>query len=113
MAKPEPPHWIERLRELHPLLKAPPPPPTKWAERQAEIDAASDVVAAKRRRQREEAARLHERDYDNDRVTWIAGIAIVIIVAIGVFVTHRLIQESRLEDCLLAHRSNCELLLDR
>jgi hypothetical protein len=43
-----------------------------------------------------------------------AGIAIVaIIVAFGVFLIFRMIDESRIEDCLLAHRHNCDALLDR
>jgi len=112
MTTPTPREWIERLGRLHPLLKVP-PPVSDWAARQAKIDAASKLDAEAARRSRDEVARRKERDYDNDVVTW-AGIAIVaVIVTLGLFLVFRLIDESRLEDCLLAHRHNCASLLDR
>ncbi len=112
MTTPAPPNWIERLRRLHPLLKDR-PTAWDWAARQAEIDAASKVDATTARRAREDAARRKDRDYDDESATWV-GIAVVVVIAIlGLFVAFRLIEESQLEDCLLAHRHNCESLLDR
>jgi len=104
--------WLERLRQLHPLLEAP-PPPSDWAARQAEIDAASKADAEAARRSRDAVARVRERHYDNQATTW-AGIAIAaVMVLLGLFVTFRLIEQGRLEDCMLAHRSNCESVSDR
>jgi len=105
--------WLERLRQLHPLLEAPPPPVSEWAARQAEIDAASKADAEAARRSREATLRQRERHYDNRVTTW-AGIVIVAVVALlGLFITFCLIEKARLEDCLLAHRSNCNSLLNR
>jgi hypothetical protein len=104
--------WLERLRQLHPLLEAP-PPVSEWAARQAEIDAASKVDGEAARRSRDATLRQRERQYDNHVTTW-AGIVIVALVALlGVFITFCLIEKGRLEDCLLAHRSNCDSLLQR
>lgn len=109
MTTPVRPRWIERFKELHPLLEAP-PPLSDWAARQQEIDAASKADAARARRAREEIARERERHYDNDRMTW-AGIVVVVLIAIfGLVVTVRLVEGSRLEDCFLAHRHNCDTL---
>lgn len=105
--------WLERLRQLHPLLEAPPPPPSEWAARQAEIDAASKADREAARRSREAAARQRERHYDNHATTWAGIIVVAVIALLGLFVAFRLIEQGRLEDCLLAHRSNCDSLLDR
>jgi hypothetical protein len=103
------PRWIERFKELHPLLEAP-PPLSDWAARQKEIDAASKADAERARRSRDEIARERERRYDNDAMTW-AGIVVIVLIAIfGLFVTFRLIEGSRLEDCFLAHRHSCDSL---
>ncbi len=105
--------WLERLRQLHPLLEAPPPPPSEWAARQAEIDAASKADREAARRSRDAVARQRERHYDNNATTW-AGIVIVAVIALlGLFVTFSLIEQGRSEDCLLAHRTNCDGLLGR
>jgi hypothetical protein len=106
--------WLERLRQLHPLLEAPPPPPSEWAARQAEIDAASKADRDPARRSRDALARQRERHDDNTATTTWAGIVIVAVIALlGLFVTFRLIEQGRLEDCLLAHRSNCDGVLGR
>ena len=82
-----PPNWIERLQELHPLLKAAPRPASDWAARKAEMDAAIKADAEAARRTRDETARRKERDYDNHATNW-AGIAVVVVIAvIGLFVT--------------------------
>jgi hypothetical protein len=48
-------------------------------------------------------------DDDEGRTTAnLAGIAIVLaLVVVGLFVTRKLADKSRLEDCLLARRNNC------
>jgi hypothetical protein len=85
MTTPTLPKWIERLQQLHPLLKAP-PPVSDWAARQAEIDAASKVDAEAACGSRDKVARRKEREYDNDATTW-AGVAIVVVIVIvGLFV---------------------------
>lgn len=112
MTTPPPPEWIERLQLLHPLLKAP-PRRSAWATRQARIDEASKKDAAAARQARAEIARRRERDYDNAGVTWAGFAIIAFIVLIGVFLIFRLFDESKIEDCLLAHRHNCDALLDR
>ncbi len=55
-------------------------------------------------------------DPDNDdsgrRTRALAGLAIVLALAVGaVFLVNHLAQESKIEDCLLAHRSNCDTLV--
>lgn len=102
--------WLERLQQLHPLL-GPPPRVSDWAARQAEIDAASRLDGAAAREARDRAARQTERDYDNNSTTWAAIAAIIIIAGIGLWLVFRMIEQSRLEDCLLAHRHNCDQLL--
>jgi hypothetical protein len=105
--------WLERLRQLHPLLEAPPPPPSEWAARQAEIDAASKADRETARPSRDALARQRVRHDDSHATTW-AGIVIVAVIALlGLFVTFRLIEQGRLEDCLLAHRNNCDGVLGR
>ena len=104
--------WIERLRELHPLLKTR-PPVTKWAARQAEIDAAVKVDEAAARRARDDLAREKEREYHNRASFWGAFAIVAIIAIVGLFVVFRLIEETQIENCLLAHRHNCDSLLDR
>lgn len=101
--------WLERLQRLHPLLG--PPRVSDWAVRQAEIDAASRQDSAAARQERERAARQAERDYDNDATTWAAVVALIIVAGIGLWLAFRMIEQSRLEDCLLAHRHNCDQLL--
>ena len=108
-----PSNWVERLQELHPLLKAAPRPASDWAARKAEMDAAMKADAEAARRTRDEIAPRKERGYDNHATTWAGLAAVVVIAALGLFITFRLIEESRLEDCLLAHRQNCDSLLDR
>jgi hypothetical protein len=103
-------NWLDRLERLHPLLgrrRA----GSAWTVRQAEIDAARRIDQDAARRSREAAARQVEREYDNTPATW-AAVAIVIIVAVlGLWLVFRLIEESRLEDCILAHRHTCDQLL--
>jgi hypothetical protein len=103
------PKWIERFKELHPLLEAP-PPLSDWAAREAEFDAASKADAEAARRARDEVARERERRYDNDTMTWVGIVLLLAIAALGLFVTFRLVEGSRIEDCLLAHHHNCESL---
>ena len=103
--------WLDRLQQLHPLLK-PPPAASNWAARQAEIDAARLAERVAARKAHEEAARRSERDYDNSAVTWAAVVALVIIAGFGLWLVFRMVAQSRLEDCLLAHRHNCEQLLE-
>ncbi|MGO8920700.1 MAG: hypothetical protein ACLQJR_32805 [Stellaceae bacterium] len=103
--------WLDRLRQLHPLL-TPPPRRSDWAARQAEIDAASKLDQEAARKAREAAARQVERDYDNDSTTWAAIAVIIVVAALSLWVAFRLIAESRLEDCLIAHQHNCDTLLE-
>ena len=111
MTTPVRPKWIERFKELHPLLEAP-PPHSDWQARQAEIDAASKADREVARRSREEIAREHKRHYDNDAMTWVGIIVVVVVAILALYVTFRLIEGGRLEDCLLAHRHNCDSMLD-
>jgi hypothetical protein len=104
--------WLDRLRQLHPLL-TPPPRRSDWAARQAEIDAASRIDRDAARKARETAARRAERDYDNDGATGAAIAVIIIVAALGLWLVFRLIAESRMEDCLIAQRHNCDLLLQQ
>lgn len=104
--------WLDRLKRLHPLL-ASPPPPSDWAARQAEIDAASRIDRDAALKARQAAAHERERDYDNDGVTLAAIVVIVIVAALGLWLVFRLIAESRMEDCLLAQRHNCDLLFQQ
>ena len=99
--------WLDRLHHLHPLLR-PGPRVSAWAERQAEIDAASEAERAAARAASEKAARRREREYDNDVTTWAAVLAILLVAGLGLWLVFHLIAESRLEDCLLAHRHNCD-----
>ncbi len=101
--------WLERLRQLHPLL-TPPPRLSDWAARQAEIDAASKLDQEAARKTREAATRQVERDYDNDSTTWAAVAVLIIVAILGLWLAFRLIAQSRMEDCLLAQRHNCDLL---
>jgi hypothetical protein len=102
--------WLERLERLHPLLGRP-RPMSDWAARQAEIDAASRRDAEAARRARAAAARQTERDYDNGVMTLAAIAAVIIVAALALWLVFRLIDEARLEDCLLAHRHGCDQLL--
>lgn len=102
--------WLERLGRLHPLLNRP-RRVSDWAARQAEIDAASRHDRDAARRAREAAAQQAERDYDNGATTWAAILVVVIVAALGLWLVFRMIEESRLEDCLLAHRRGCDQLL--
>lgn len=102
--------WLERLERLHPLLTRS-RRVSEWSVRQAEIDAASRRDAEAARHAREAAGRQTERDYDNSSVTWAAIAAVIIIALLGLWLAFRMIEESRLEDCLLAHRRNCDQLL--
>ena len=127
--------WIERLKDLHPLLmpskgsvpKGPTaergegdkagegasPSARRWAAEKIEMDAAAaaDDAAASVKRERE--ARRREEEYDNPFVTW-AGFAVAAVIAVlGLLLVEHLIQQSRLEDCLLAHHSNCEPISDQ
>jgi hypothetical protein len=44
----------------------------------------------------------------------LAGLALIIALAlIALFVVEHLRREGQIEDCLLAGRSNCDLLIDR
>jgi hypothetical protein len=76
-----PSNWIERLEELHPLLKAPPRPMSEWAARNVEIDAAIKADAEAARRTRDEAARRMEGDYHNQATAW-AKIAIGLVITV-------------------------------
>jgi hypothetical protein len=101
--------WLDRLRRLHPLL-TPPPRRSDWAARQAEIDAASKLDQEASRKTREAAARQIEREYDNDSTTWAAVAVLIIVAFLGLWLAFRLIAQSRMEDCLIAQRHNCEVL---
>lgn len=102
--------WLDRLERLHPLLRRP-PQVSDWAARQAEIDTASRIDQAAARRAREAAARQVERDYDNTAATWAAVIVVAVVAVLGLWLVFRVIEESRFEDCLLAHRRSCDQLL--
>jgi hypothetical protein len=135
MTAPSPRRWIDRLADLHPLL-APPPPiaephetrapaaraenaaqkpggeatlkARQWAARNAEMSAARKADADAARKSRQSEAQRKLGDYENDFATW-AGIAIVVVLTLlGLFLIFRLIEQSRLEDCLLAHRHYCD-----
>lgn len=56
--------------------------------------------------------RDRERQEENDRFTAsLAGLAIALfLIVIGLDVAERLTAESKLEDCLLQGRTNCERL---
>jgi len=126
--------WIEHLKDIHPLL-APPSQPVKkvpavesgagdkaeggaslsarrWAANKIEMDAASAADAAVVREEREKAARLREEGYNNPFVTWTGFAVAVVIGILGYLLVVHLIQESRLEDCLLAHRHSCDQFID-
>jgi anti-sigma-K factor RskA len=102
--------WLDRLERLHPLLRRP-PQLSDWAARQAEIDAASRIDEAAARRVREAAAQQVERDYDNTAATWTAVVVVMIVAVLGLWLVFRVIEESRFEDCLLAHRRSCDQFL--
>jgi hypothetical protein len=85
----------------------------QFAAREREMQAAraaEDAIA------REAEASIHDRrvaGYDNRLVAW-AGLAIaLLLVIVGMIVVNRLIDQNRLEDCVMAHRHDCADLLDR
>lgn len=104
------PKWVERLERLHPLLRRP-RRTSDWAARQAEIDAASRLDAEAARRARAAASHQAERDYDNNAATLAAVAAVIVVAALALWLVFRMIDEARLEDCLLAHRHGCDQLL--
>ncbi len=131
--------WVERLKELHPLLH----PPSagvdgerareapaangdargkagkgatlkarEWQARKAEMDAAAAADAAAARERRAHESRRIEKEYDNGFATW-AGVAVAVIAAlVGLFLVERLIQESKLENCLASHRAYCDQIIN-
>jgi hypothetical protein len=121
--------WIEHLKDIHPLLALPGRPAVesgagdkaeggaslsarRWAANKIEMDTASATDAAVAREERERAARRREEGYDNPFVTWAGLAAAVVIGILGYLPVEHLIQQSRLEDCLLAHRHSCEHFID-
>ncbi|HYB08158.1 MAG TPA: hypothetical protein VEJ16_00635 [Alphaproteobacteria bacterium] len=104
--------WIDRLGELHPLLKAR-PAASKWAARQAEIDAAIKIDEEAARLARDDRVREKERRYNNRTSFWASFVIVVVVAILGIYVVFRLIEETQIENCLLAHRHNCDSLLDR
>jgi len=64
---------------------------------------------------RNRAPMKDRRDDDSDRQTRsLAGLAVVLALAVAaLFLVQHLKRESRIEDCLMAGRSNCDALIDR
>ena len=85
----------------------------RWAAHEREVQAAraADAETARADAVRLEAQR--ERGYDNRIVTWI-GLAIALLLVVGgLLLINRLVDQTRLEDCVMAHRHNCADLLDK
>ncbi len=53
-----------------------------------------------------------EREAAGRRTTLIALAVMAVLVVAGLFLVHRLRQSSIIEDCLLAHGSNCNDLVN-
>jgi uncharacterized membrane protein len=85
----------------------------RWAAHEQEVQAAraADAETARADAVRIEAQR--ERGYDNRIVTWVGLAIALVLVAGGLLLVNRLVDQTRLEDCLLAHRRNCADLLDK
>ena len=52
---------------------------------------------------------------ESDRVTSsLAGLAVALVIVVsGLFLIHHLQDKAALEDCLMAHRLNCDAMVNR
>jgi len=78
-----------------------------FVAREREVRAARAAEDAVARDTAERMERERAAEYDNRPVAWI-GIAVALLLVIaGWFLINRLIDQNRLEDCVMAHRHDC------
>lgn len=60
-----------------------------------------------------QVVRYEDDEAEDDRVTLsLAGLAVALLVVVAsLFIIHTLAQKARVEDCLLAGRSNCDAVV--
>jgi hypothetical protein len=94
----------------------PPGSPSAFAARRAEIDAAAeaDARAAAAERAAEAERLVREAEGASPRATLAAAVAIAVLVVVSLWIVNELRKEGQMEDCLLAHRTNCaQIVIER
>ncbi len=97
-------------------LPPPPGPPSAFAARRAEIDAAvaADAKAAALERAAEAERLVRQAEGASPRTTLAAAVAIAVLLVVSLWIVNKLREEGQMEDCLLAHRTNCgQVIIDR
>jgi hypothetical protein len=90
--------------------------PTAFAARRAEIDAAAeaDARAAAVERAAKAERLLREAEGTSPRAALAAAVAIAVLLVVSLWIVNELRKEGQMEDCFLAHRTNCaQIIIER